>query len=284
MTPAQLGSLLADTVRPDLWFLDDLVGCAGKVLARSDDGDLFFVGRSLDSMFDLLSGALADDVSGPQTFRLPFSFQRPAVRVGSWRWRRRPLTGGEQLTARRVLGELGLAPSLLARRDRPATFVDVVDAGSTFGELLGVLAAWIEQERETWPVIRRKLRFVGVTSRRKTSPNTFRWQQHADWTDRLPARSVVNVSLDSTVWSYLGNTQTKLTRSYRPERWLAEADGPDRDEKTRQALAEAVAIVAHGRSTAGRRALARSIDGEPALSQAWLRSIVTRLNRAGEPS
>ncbi len=46
--------------QPDLWFIDDLVQCAGKVLARSGNGDLVFVGRSLDSTSDLLSGALAD--------------------------------------------------------------------------------------------------------------------------------------------------------------------------------------------------------------------------------
>ena len=33
VTPDQLGSLLAGTSDPDLWFLDDLVECAGKVLA-----------------------------------------------------------------------------------------------------------------------------------------------------------------------------------------------------------------------------------------------------------
>jgi hypothetical protein len=59
---------------------------------------------------------------------------------------------------------------------------------------------------------------------------------------------------------------------------LADAEGPDRDERTRQALAEAVALVAYGRSPAGRQALARAIGREPALAQPWLRSVVTNLN------
>jgi hypothetical protein len=86
-------------------------------------------------------------------------------------------------------------------------------------------------------VIRRKLRFVGVTSQKKTSPNTFRWQQHAPWTKQLPAASIVNVSLHPWVWSYFGDNQTKLTRSFRVERWLAERDAPDHEEQTRLALA-----------------------------------------------
>jgi hypothetical protein len=279
VTPDQLGSLLAGTPAPDLWFLDDLVACAGKVLARSGNGDLVFVGRSLDSMFDLLSGALADDDTRVLR-RLPLSFQRPGIGIRR-RWRRRPLTPAEQAQARRMLTAAGLAPPALARRERPATFVDVVYRGATFTELFGLLRAWIDEDRQPWPVIRRKLRFVGVTIRTRTSPNTYRWQQHATWTRQLPSRAVVNVSLDPWVWSYFGDDQVKLTRSFTPERWLAEADGPDRGEHTRRALAQAAAIVAYGRSNHGRRALARSVGHEPTLAQPWLRGVITRLNTGG---
>jgi hypothetical protein len=86
------------------------------------------------------------------------------------------------------------------------------------------------------------------------------------------------VSLHPWIWSYFGNHQIKLTRSLRPEQWLAVTQEPGRDEHTRQALAEAAALVAHGRSRPGRRALARAIGGEPALAQPWLRTLVTHLN------
>jgi hypothetical protein len=279
IAPDQLGSVLADTASPDLWFLDELVACAGKVLARSGNGDLVFVGRSLDSMFDLLSGALAGTQGQRRICRLPLSFQRPGV-GSSRRWRRRALTPAEQAQARRVLATIDLVPHSLARRDRPVTFVDVVHRGATFTELFELLRAWIDEDHQSWPVIRRKLRFVGVTSRTKTSPNAYRWQQHAAWTRRLPSRHVVNVSLDAWVWSYFGDHQVKLTRSYRPDRWLADADGPDRDERTRQALAEAAALVAYGRNRPGRQALARAVGREPALAQSWLRSLVTNLNNS----
>jgi hypothetical protein len=228
-------------------------------------------------MFDMLSGALADRDGQARLRRLPFSFQRPASRSRR-EWRRRALTPAEQAQARHVLTEVEVSPYLLARRARPVTFVDVVHGGTTFTELFDLLRGWIDEERQPWPVIRRKLRFVGVTSRTKTSPNTYRWQQHAPWTRELPARAVVNVSLHPWVWTYLGDHQVKLTRSYRPDRWLADAEGPNRDERTRSALAEAVALVAYGRSRAGRQALARAVGREPALVQPWLRSLVTSLN------
>jgi hypothetical protein len=279
ITPSQLGTLLDGAEPPDLWFLDELVACAGKVLARSGNGDLFFVGRSLDSMYDLLGGALADTDWRHRLHRVPFSFQRTGRWVGN-RWRPRRITRPEWDRARQLLIAAGLSPRALARRDRAATFVDVVHGGSTFTELFILLRPWIDRDREPWNAIRRKLRFVGVVFRTKTSPNTYRWHQHTPWIHQLPARAVLNVSLAGDVWSYLGNTQIKLTRTFRPEDWLAAGDGPQRGEDTRLALAEAYAIVQYGRSVAGRRALARATDGEPALAEAWLRSLVAQLNRA----
>lgn len=145
------------------------MSCAGKVLARSGNGDLVFVGRSLDSMFDLLGGALAGCRDDRRLSRVPLSFQR--TRVGSWRqWRPRPLTPAEQAQAREILADAGVTPHGLARRRRPVTFVDVVSSGSTFTDLFDLLRAWIDEQRQSWPVVRRALRFVGVTSRTKTSP------------------------------------------------------------------------------------------------------------------
>lgn len=278
IAPDRLGSLLAGTAEPDLWFLDALAECAGKVVARSGGGDLFFVGRSLDSVFDLLSGALAE--SGPGVYRLPFSFARPVLQSGR-RWRARPLSAAEREQARGVLAGLGLAPAVLARRARPAAFADVVSHGSTFTELFLLLRDWADEDRGQWDVIRRKLRFTGVTARRKTSPNTFRWQQHAAWAGQLPAGAIRNVSVAGLVWGYLANSQVKLTSSFKPDQWLAEAGGPQRDPAIRQALAEAVAITTYGRSVQGRKRIARAISHEPALSQPWLRDVVRQLNQSG---
>lgn len=208
MTSDQLGTLLDDVSQPELWFLDELVACAGKVLARGGNGRLVFVGRSLDSMFDLLSGALRDRVVRP-----PVAFDR-----------RSSLTPGQVARAREVCAVAGVTPESLARR--PVSFVDVVSTGSTFGELFKLLDMWIDETREPWDVVRGQLRFVGVTMRGKTSPNTWRWHQHADWTARLPGRAVVNVSLPLAEWRYFADFQTKLTRSFRPADWLAENDGP----------------------------------------------------------
>jgi hypothetical protein len=277
LRPDNVGTVLDGVDPPQLWFIHDLITCAGNVLARSGGGDLIFVGRSLDSMFDLLGGALEDTAWSHRLHRLPLSFTISGQLVGG-HWRPGQITHAQRERAREILANLALDPHALARRSRPATFVDVVHAGSTFTKLYGLLRAWINDNREPWNVIRRKLRFVGVTSRTKTSPNTFRWQQAADWTRDLPARAVLNVSLDPVVWSYFGDVQMKLNRSFRPADWLAEPDGPQRGEHTRKALAEALAIVEHGRTRQTRKALARVMSDEPSVAQPWLRALVVQLS------
>jgi hypothetical protein len=267
----QIGSLLSGTESPRLWFLPELLHCTGKVLARSGNGDLYFVGRSLDSMFDLLGGVLADIERGPRLRRLPFSFDAE------------PLSATHLARAREVCAGLGLDPYSLVRRRKPVTFVDVVYRGRTFARLFDLLAGWVDETREPWDVARRKLRFVGVTIRERPSPHTYRWQQHASWTARLPADAVRNVSMSWDGWNYFGNYQRKLTDSFHSGRWLADPGGPDHGERTRQALAEARAVALAGRDPGARRAIARAIRGEPGLAQPWLRALVRGLSGRGPP-
>ena len=272
VAPDQLGSLLEGVPEPPLQFGPELARCSGQVLARSGNGDLAFIGRSLDSMYDFLSGALSGVRDAPALHRVPLSFAR------DWAGRsRRTLTASELQVARGILEAAGCAPRALVRRSRPLTFVDVAHTGGTFGDLYELISDWVAEERAPWSVARTKVRFIGVTSRKKTSPNTVRWAQQQRWTSELPAKSVLSVSLDPHVWSYFGDHQLKLTRSWAPSRWLAEQGGPGRDERTRTALAEAVAVVAFGRTRDGRQQIANAMDGEPALAESWLRRLRSAL-------
>jgi hypothetical protein len=243
----------------------ELIEAAGQVIARAGGGEMFFVGRSPDSMFDLLSGALDGTDQARRLHRLAYS---------------RGVTPGERHAARTVLGRQGLSPRMLARSHRPVALIDRVSEGGTFDSLYLVLREWTEAEREPWSVIRRKLRFVGLTSRVKTSPNAWRWWQSRDWPAELPAGNIKNVAIDPALWSYLGDRQTKLTGSFHPGRWRAEEpDGPRHDERTRKALAEATALIEFGRGRAVRSRLVRIMTTEPAYAESWLRSLTRQLAR-----
>jgi hypothetical protein len=265
----RLGGLLCDRPDHEFPYPDELIGCAAKVVARSGDGDLYFVGRSADSVHDLLSGALARTPHRDRLHLLPFSYRLDG-----------PLRTAEVRQLRANLEALGITPHGLARRERPIVFTDLVYGGATFTHLYGLLRDWISDERETWDVIRLKLRFLGITARRKTSPNTWRWWQNASWTGSLPRRAVTSVSVEPWLWSYLGNEQHKLTPSFRRTLWADEAvAAPRRDDATLIALAQAVALVELGRSRRLRDDLARRIAAEPAFTQSWLRSLPLELRR-----
>ncbi|MEV2274876.1 hypothetical protein AB0I72_04770 [Nocardiopsis sp. NPDC049922] len=266
----RLGSLL-DGHDHEPAYLPHLVECAAKVLARSSDGDLYFVGRSADSVFDLLSGALADTRFASRLHQLPLSL------YGS---DGADLTATERAQLRTNLTSSGLSPNGLAGRRRPVVFADLVLAGSTFTNLHHHLRDWIDDERASWNVIRTKIRYVGITVREKTSPNTWRWQQHEDWVTELPGKAVCNVSVDLWLWRYLGNDQPKTAHSFRRTRWSdPEVTVPRHDEKARRGLAIAVALYQSGRTREVREEIHRVLTGEPTFREPWLRDIARALRR-----
>lgn len=270
--PDRLGALAGGAEPPRLWFLPELTDCAGKVLARSGGADLCFVGRSLDSMYDLLGGAFEGSSWDGRLLRLPLSLRLSRAGRGTAHTRR----------LREHLAAAGLAPYDLARRTRPLALVDVVHGGTTYDVLHGALAGWAAESREPWPVIRRKLRFVGVTIRERTSPNTWRWQQHTDggWARALPAGHAASVSLDGRVWAYLGNDQDKLQPCFPPLRWFDEwAAEPWHRPGLPVALAESLALVEAGRGRAVREALIRVIGAEPGFADRNVRALVAPLRR-----
>jgi hypothetical protein len=274
----QLGTLLdgVPEIRPVL--PEALIECAAKTLARSGDGDLYFVGRSADSVFDLLSGALSGTARRDRVRLLPFSYRFEE-----------PLLAHEVRQLRVNLEAMGVSPYGLARRSRPIVFTDLVYGGHTFTHLYGLLRDWIADEREGWEVIRLKLRFLGITSRVKSSPKAWRWWQDAGWRRELPRNAITNVSIPSGLWNYFGNYQNKIAPSFRRTLWADETvTEPRRDEKVAYALAEAVACVEWGRTPEVRAAMARHMAADPAFSQAWLRTLALELRggvtgRAGVP-
>jgi diadenosine tetraphosphatase ApaH/serine/threonine PP2A family protein phosphatase len=268
--PARLGTLTEGAKTPRLRHLPELTACTGKVLARARAADLCFVGRSLDSMYDLLTGAL-EGTAWPGTMnRLPISLRYA-----------RPRDAAPRRRFREHLAAAGLEPYALARRRRPLAVVDVVSEGSTFDAVHGELARWIAESREPWAVIRRKLRYVGVTVRGRSSPNCWRWQQSpesAPWVRTLPAGHVVNVSLPWDVWTWLGDNQPKLHRSFPPKSWFEQdAAAPRRHRDLANALAEARAMVAAGRTRTVRDGLVRTMAAEPGFADREVRALVSTL-------
>ncbi len=266
---SQLGSL-PNVEPPETYaeFEDDLLACAARVLAFGGNSDLVFVGRSPHALFDLLSGLLFD-TSWSDRLHLLSASMNYTLRV-------------DDASVRGLspyLTELGLEPSALSKRPRPVAFVDIVASGRTFGLLLELLHLWSKESNTDWQAVARKIRFVGLTTRTKTSPNTWRWQQQAEWVERLQPQSIKNVSIPERLFDCL-NELPKTSYQFAEPWWDEESMmTPSREDEARTALSLAVRLFDLGRSSKVRRWFARRLTGEPAMTEAWFRSLVLELKR-----
>src|SRR3712207_2568304 len=160
----QLGSLVEGEAAATYdAFPEHLLACCSKVVAFAGDSDLIFVGRSPESVFDHLSGLLFDSSWFDRLELLHFSMRfREEAEI------RREHPGAVQ-AMRAYLERLGLHPEGLATRERPAAFIDLVLTGDTFGRLVTFLHNWSRDAGYDWNAVRRRVRLVGITERKKRS-------------------------------------------------------------------------------------------------------------------
>ncbi len=269
----RLGSLLKgqrEWAAPE--FFAELRECSVRVVASAADGDLVFVGRSPESIFDYLTGVLSGTSWGERAVLLNISMRYESAEQLA---RSNP----QGLAAiRDQLAALDLAPGQIARSARPKVFVDLVYGGNTFGHLLGLLEHWAGEAGVDPAAVRRRIRFLGITERTKNSPNTWRWYQRMEWCRRLPRSALRSVSIPYWLWTYLGDVQKKVARWHPPARWDAEdASLPPRDEEALQALRLAYRIHERGRDPAERRRFAAALAAQPQLREPSVRRLVLEL-------
>lgn len=267
---SQLGTL-AHVEPPETYdgFEDDLLECAARVLAFAGDSELVFIGRSPQPLFDLLSGLLIGTSWGDRLRLLNISLRHV-----------RPPNRAQLQAVYPYFDEVGLEPHELARSPRTVALVDVVDTGGTLGSLFGLLEERTNLEQAEWRAVARKLRIVGVTWREPTSPNAWRWQQHAEWVDRLRPYDIKNVSAPTRLATYLADEVPKTNYSFTPPWWGDEAVlTPVRDDEARLALALAVHLFDLGSNWWTRREFARALTEQPAMSESWFRSLVLEIKR-----
>jgi hypothetical protein len=258
-------------------FLDDLLLCCAKVIGYSDDSDLYFVGRSPESLFDHLSGLLLDSTWAERLRLVQFSMR--------W-WTEdeiREKHPGAIEAMRDYLSDLELSPKALLKRERPAAFVDLIAYGETLGNLVKLLHRWSKESGVEWEAVQRKLRLVGITRKEKPSPKAWRWWQHAEWLPILERSNIKNLAVGNMFWSYLGNIQPKVTISHAPDRWAREdLLGPNWHEDHLKALRLAVQVFDLGCARERRLAFARAMSEERAMMYPWFRELAQEFSTASK--
>lgn len=288
---AKLGTLLeGEHAATCDGFTHGLLACCARVVASAGNADLVFVGRSPESLHDLLSGLLWDTTWRTRLTLLQFS---AGYTDRSAACRKHPVS----ITAfRAYLDALGVSPAKLIVRERPVCLVDLVSSGGTLHHLLLLIRNWALEDKADWPAVRRKIRIVALVRPEeprpiptwKRRPRPWLWREHAPWVEQMLGRGTAalgQVSVDRTLWSFLGDDQEKTTCSYVPERWGDPAyAAPPRPahERHLRALRLARELFEQGRERSGREAFAAHLSNRREMRFEWLRSLVVELGRSAK--
>ncbi|HEU0015420.1 MAG TPA: hypothetical protein VFQ45_17150 [Longimicrobium sp.] len=269
----RLGSLL-EGPRAEAYrgFRDDLRACCVRVAAAAADGGMVFVGLSPESIYDHLSGVLAETSWAERIALLNFSMRHGNAR---------DVAQGHPEGLRALRGQmtaLGLSPAQIATAERPTIFVDLVYSGGTLGNLLELLERWGREGGIHPDAVRRRIRFLGITEQEKNSPNTWRWYQRAAWAQRMPRRALRSVSIPYRLWVYLGDFQKKVARWHPPMVWGAEEwMHPPRDADSLEALRLAWFIHERARTPRERERFAAALAERPEMREPAVRRMVLEL-------
>lgn len=256
-------------------FVADLRRCCARVVAAAGDSDLVFVGRSPESLFDYLTGALRVTSHASRLTLVNLS-----LRLSPPRQVRRDYPGAID-AVRAHLDALGLSPRAVASRPRPLAFVDLIYTGATLGGLVDLLLDWAGDAGVDEKAVLRRLRFVGITWTKKPSPNAERWKTQCAWVRRFRPSAVSSVSVPYHLWTYLGDYQPTVARTNPPSRWADDAvSRPPRAEHHLAAVRFAARIAALAGEREERLALASELASQRAMRFDWFRSLVTELRIA----
>lgn len=267
----QLGRLAAPGPMPEQphHFTSDLRDCCARVLSVACECDIFFVGRSPESLFDYLRGLCFATSWAGRLNLLPFSMRGWVTDDV-----RRRYPGAVEALRAHWTG-LRLDPVALARRERPVALIDLVSEGLTMRSLIAMLRAWCDEVHGDWPALARKLRVIGIIS--TTWSHRVRLVPHGA---ALQPSSVVRVRVNDALWDYLGNKQPKTCISYSPDAWGdARTAIPPRGEESIAALRLARNLFERGRTRDERKYFVRALSRAGGLRSSELRSLCVELRR-----
>lgn len=213
----QLGKLL---IGERAWhysgYLQELRECSVKVLARSQHKRMIFVGRSAENIFDYLSGILDKTLEADNLDMLNISNRFYSINELA---QKEPKT---YMALKEHFILLNIAPKQLIHAKKGICFVDLVCEGSTFDRLFEFIERWCKEEQIDKKSVWCKIKFLGITSRKKNSPNTFRWYQDSIWTNYKFKIETQSISISTRMWDYMGNRQNKVTSTNSPSTWRDE--------------------------------------------------------------
>jgi hypothetical protein len=257
-------------------FVDAVRRCCARVIAAAGDSRLVFIGRSPESLYDYLTGALAATLRRQRLAMLNVSFSRCD---GHWS----ALEPASRMALVEQFCSLGVDPLGVVTGPQPVALIDLICNGGTFESLTTFLETWAEAEGVEARAMWRRLRIVGIT--RSYLPHRFpsSWKQQ-DWAARFRPRALTGISVPDWFWTYLGDNQPKVSRSNPSWCWADPSmTKPPRDPARGAALREASALYQRAQTRAERDALIAELAGLPCVRHSWCRGLLGELRAITRP-
>jgi len=266
----QLGQLLLGEMATFyMGYLEELQICSAKVLEHSDNRRMIFIGRSVENIFDYLSGTLHNIPHGEKLEHLNISNRFYKINDLAKEY------PNSYNALKNHFKILKIAPKQLISDQNGICFVDLVCEGFTFDRLFEFIEKWCSEENLDKKSVWRKIKFLGITSRVKNSPNTYRWYQHAIWLNYKYKVESQSISISSRMWNYMGNNQYKVTTTNKPNLWTSEKILlPSRDIE--QLMALRLAYTIYSRALSERKDL---FTLSQAPKEKWLRDLLLSIKK-----
>jgi hypothetical protein len=259
-----------------------LLRVAARVLALSEDSDIFFIGRSVVPVQRTLEGLakhtnlIARLCTLHISLRLDPEALRELLKTREFQLRLESF----KTYARTV----GFDPQRLAQSGQRYTLVDVVDTGCTFNCLIILLWRWHHELGLDWNAARRKLRVVAITHR-----GTF--GDHDDvpvqWINLIGGPAVVQwVKVEFSFYQWLASRRARMAPKFRWFEWGSEAIAENWTGVFKHRLAGLqleVACVTQAATPALRKQFVRLANALPVHSQPWFRSLLIQIAKPGRP-
>lgn len=271
-SPDELGSLIDSDFRLSQELLSGVRFCAARILTFSQNSRLVFVGRSLDNVHDYLSAILENTSWSNRLARLNISLYGHSIDNIAKNY---PKSFN---SLKKYFEELDIDPVVIKRNKLPTSFVDVVSEGGTYGQIFKLLNDWSNELQNDSFAMNKKIRFIGITNRKKTSPNTWRWHQQTEWTKYIKSSNIKNVSVDYGFWNQVANYQPKITKSFTPKMWDTEETGsPIHSEERIKALNEAHRLYNSGKSKDEKLLFLKELLNKESMKLDWLRNLALEI-------
>lgn len=261
----QLGSLLGKTrlSLPRL-YIKEVRECAAKVLSRSNNKKMIFVGRSPENIFDYLSGVL-------QNTKMEQNIDILNISTSFYDINKLARKLPESYKALKDHFKLlKISPDQIISTKQGICFVDLVSSGSTFDNLFEFINKWCIDDKVDRNAVWRKIKFLGITMRTENSPNTYRWYQHAIWLTHDIKIKAQSISVSRNTWLYWGNYQSKSSNTNKPETWGNEQILLPPREKERL-VALRVAYTIYHRGLQEKLIFSKEFAKLPEYKEKWLR-------------